>query len=72
MYFSASRLLLLIFIALVLGINIAFLVNAWNSGSIVNPLLNIGGLTLLGLIVFLFQWYQNRKEKQPKTKSKEA
>ncbi len=72
MYFSASRLLLLIFIAIVLGINLAFLVNTWSSGSILNPLLNISGLTILGLIVILFQWYQNRKNRTATTKSSEV
>ncbi|SDC36464.1 hypothetical protein [Williamwhitmania taraxaci] len=73
MYFSTSRLLLLIFIALVVGINVSVLVNAWReSASLVNPLMNIGGLVLLGGVVFLYQWSQNRKGKKEKVEKKEA
>lgn len=67
MYFSSSRLLLLILIALVIGINISVLVNAWRESlSLVNPMLNIGGLTLLGAFVFIHQWMQNRKASREK------
>ena len=73
MYFSPSRLLLLIFIALVIGINISVLVNAWRDNeSMVNPLLNIGGLLLLGGFVFLHQWSQTRKAKKEKAAKGDA
>jgi len=73
MFISPFRLLLLIFIAMVIGINISVLVNAWRESlSMTNPLLNVGGLVILAGFVFLQQWYQNRKSKKAKTVKGEA
>ena len=73
MYFSSARLVLLVLIAMVIGINILVLVNDWReSVSTVNPLLNIGGLTLLGVFVLLHQWSQNRKLKQNRSENHDA
>ncbi|HUX54953.1 MAG TPA: hypothetical protein VMV56_11105 [Williamwhitmania sp.] len=64
MYITPFRLVLLTFIAIFLGFNIPMLITSLQQGtSLTNPVLNISGLALLGLVVVLNQVFQNRKSK---------
>ena len=64
MYISSFRLGLLLFIAIFLGFNVPMLITAVQQGtSLTNPLLNILGLLILGLVIVFNQAYQNRKRR---------
>ncbi len=64
MYISSFRIALLVFIAIFLGFNIPMLITALQQGgSVINPVLNISGLAILGVVIVLNQAFQNRKNK---------